>query len=675
VTKAPNNSHLYPQHRAELLESGLTQATIDDAGLYTESDPAVIARLLGWSGSASSLGPCLAFQFRDHKGNVNGYTRFKPDCPRLKDGKPVKYESPAGKPNRVYFPPGVIPILQDVSVALLLTEGEKKSLAATQAGYPCLGLVGVDGWNKPGTKQLNADLDVIAWDGRQVYIAYDSDAARNPNVRRAETELADALQNRAAKVCIVRLPEDVLGGEPVKNGLDDFLAKYGADRLRKLLDTSGLDVTPQLNSNPWPAALAEQAFHGPAGKLVRLIEPNSEADPAALLIQLLIGIGSMVGRDPHFFAEGDRHGTNEFVVLVGDTSDGAKGTSWGRVKEALKEVDAPPPGSMTLNAFPWCDRIKTGLSSGEGFIWAVRDPIERVEKTSAKGEAPKFEKVLADPGVPDKRLLVQEEEFVSVLRQGERSGNTLSPYLRNAWDGKTLEQQVKSNQAKATDAHISIVGHITPDELVRVLTDTDIRNGFANRFLWFCVKRSKYLPQGGGVMKCAVRMAVIRQIADAVQWAKTPREFRRDTEAEAVWSAVYRGLCDVPPGLTGKLLARGRPHVMRLAMIYAMLDRSEKIKAEHLVAALALWQYNAASVRYVFGDLLGDPVADELLALLRLSETGMSRTEISNAFQRNQTSGRLAQALALLAKYGLAEVRKTSTKGRPEERWFAGSPS
>ena len=41
----------------------------------------------------------------------------------------------------------------------------------------------------------------------------------------------------------------------------------------------------------------------------------------------------------------------------------------------------------------------------------------------------------------------------------------------------------KNTPAKATDAHISIVGHITEQELHRALAEVEGFNGFANRFL------------------------------------------------------------------------------------------------------------------------------------------------------------------------------------------------
>ncbi len=114
---------------------------------------------------------------------------------------------------------------------------------------------------------------------------------------------------------------------------------------------------------PWPEPLAPEAFHGLAGEIVRTIEPHSEADPAAILIQLLVAFGNAVGRGPHFKAEADCHYTNIFTVLVGNTSKGRKGTAWGHVRSLFEQLDSEWAGR----------RIHGGLTSGEGLIWSVRD--------------------------------------------------------------------------------------------------------------------------------------------------------------------------------------------------------------------------------------------------------------------------------------------------------------
>jgi hypothetical protein len=123
---------------------------------------------------------------------------------------------------------------------------------------------------------------------------------------------------------------------------------------------------------------------------------------------------------------------------------------------------------------------KTGLVSGKGLIWAVRDPICKTENIKEKGRIVGTEEVLADAGVEDKRLLVVENEFASTLRVCKREQNTLSPTLRSAWDSGHLRTMAKNSPATATDAHISIITHVTAEELRGMLAAVD---GFVVRLL------------------------------------------------------------------------------------------------------------------------------------------------------------------------------------------------
>ncbi len=309
-----------------------------------------------------------------------------------------------------------------------------------------------------------------------------------------------------------------------------------------------------------------------------------------------------------------------------------------------------------------------GLSSGEGLIWQVRDPIMRRDPIKVKSRVTGYEEVMADEGVKDKRLLVFEGEFASVLRVCARDGNTLSAVIRNAWDTGDLRILTKNTPAKATGAHVSIIGHITRDELLRYLDDTEAANGFGNRFLWFCVRRSKALPEGGR-LKDTELLPLIHEVSAALEFARDIGEMHRDPDAREVWCAVYEDLSEGRPGLLGAMIARAEAQVMRLACIYALLDRSPVIRKEHLLAALALWEYAEASAEYIFGARMGDPVADRIVDALSSAPNGLTRTELSNLFGRHQRSANLDRALERLKKYRMADCGQDMTDGRPSEKW------
>jgi hypothetical protein len=454
---------------------------------------------------------------------------------------------------------------------------------------------------------------------------------------------------------------DIAGGEKV-TGWPVLAQIVGDEVVNRVLEWLGIrNAEPVVvEEASWPNPPANQTYHGLAGAIVLAIEPSSEASAVALLVQVLVCFGSIVGRRAYYTVEGTRHHPNEYAVLVGRTSKARKGTSWDRVHRLFG--DAEPEWAA--------DRVQSGLSSGEGLIWAVRDPITKRERVKERGEPVRYEDVESDPGVTDKRLSVYEPEFANVLKQTERQGNTLSSVIRQGWDGTNLRTITKNSPARATGAHVSLIGHITAEELRRYLTETESANGFGNRFLWVCVDRSKLLPEGGQIDP-AVYSELVMEIKDSLAFASGVGEVRLDDQARAIWYDVYGSLSEGKPGLAGALLGRAEAHVIRLAMIYALMDRSRVIGGAHLLAAVALWDYCEGSVGYIFGDSLGDDVADELLRLFRGCPSGMTRTEIRDYFQRHVSAGRIGKALGLLLQHHLARREQVETGGRPAERWYA----
>jgi hypothetical protein len=190
---------------------------------------------------------------------------------------------------------------------------------------------------------------------------------------------------------------------------------------------SGLDSTTSFVSfvsfvpepSPWPV-LADEVRHGLAGEIVKTIEPHTEADPVAILVNLLSAFGNAIGQGAYFCVGADTHYLKLNIGLVGETSKGRKGMSWGHVRELMRAADSE-----------WTkERVLHGLSSGEGLIYAVRDRVE--------GENKKGDLIVLDSGVEDKRLLVLEAELAGVLKVMSREGNTLSPIIRQTWDDGTL---------------------------------------------------------------------------------------------------------------------------------------------------------------------------------------------------------------------------------------------
>jgi 5S rRNA maturation endonuclease (ribonuclease M5) len=420
-----------------------------------------------------------------------------------------------------------------------------------------------------------------------------------------------------------------------------------------------LNSLNSLNSHvdTWPV-LQEEALYGLAGDFVRAIEPHSEADTAALLTQFLATFGIVIGRNRYFQVEATRHYTNIFLVIAGLTSRARKGTSAGHTEAPIRTVDA---------TWSLANHIK-GAGSGEGLIYAVRDKRMGKEAMREKGKITGYQEIEVDPGVEDKRGLYQTGEFSSILKVAAREGNTLSEVIRDIWDTGYLRNATKGSPLTATDAHIGIIGHITIDEVQKLLTSTDMANGFANRFIWICARRSKELPEGGDLD--TVNFApLLKRLRTAVTFGKGTGRMQRDAQAKAAWAAVYGMLSEGSTGLADTILARAEAQVLRLSMLYALLDESSTIRHEHLNAALAVWQYAEESATYIFGQVTGDESSDVLLDALALAgEDGLTARAISDdVYKRHKSSEEIARAIAALTRQGriVAEVR--TGKGRPSK--------
>jgi hypothetical protein len=290
-----------------------------------------------------------------------------------------------------------------------------------------------------------------------------------------DIETARAALRKAAREC--KAPDDYV------ENIDRAFTSGVANPIRSSSNLRTEPVPVKVPEEPWPV-LGEEALHGLAGEVVGTIAPNSESDPFALLLQFLVFFGNAADRGAYYYADGARHYTNLFALLIGQTAKARKGTSQRHIRN-LFEFE------LGLLADQWAQEcIKSGISSGEGVLHAIRDPLE--------GRSKEGKQIILDQGVSDKRLLLIEPEYASALAHMQRDGNTLSPILRDAWDSPpTLGVLTKKQPTTATNPHISFVGHITLDEL-RLKFNVDAAfNGFGNRFLHACVRRSQILPHGG----------------------------------------------------------------------------------------------------------------------------------------------------------------------------------
>lgn len=267
----------------------------------------------------------------------------------------------------------------------------------------------------------------------------------------------------------------------------------------------------------------------------------------------------------------------------------------------------------------------------------------------------------------DKRLLVVEEEFARVLGVIRREGNTLSATLRDAWGSGRLATMTRREPLKATGAHISIIGHTTRHEMLARTADVEIANGFVNRILIAAVKRSQLLPSGGALPPGELD-ELSSEVGDTLREIRRFGRLCRTPEAEERWIDLYATMAADDAGdLAASATARGEAQVLRLSVAYALLDRSRVIQVDHLEAAWAVWSYCRDSARWLFGNSLGDPVADRIAAALVTTPEGLDRTALRDLFNRHESAKRIEHALELLQLRGLVKVVTEPTEGRPRE--------
>lgn len=367
----------------------------------------------------------------------------------------------------------------------------------------------------------------------------------------------------------------------------------------------------------------QDCLYGIVGEIARAGSESTEANPFAIAASAIAYLGVAIGRGPYFAIGDDWNHTNLFFIHVGRSSRGRKGTSKklviSRIADAVEELSEHHAPQIH----------KGGLSTREGLAQMIHDGY-----TQGRDEV---------PPIDDKRLLAVESEFANVLQQSQRNGNTLSTAIRDAWDGTSIKPAIKTSPVWASNPHIGILADVTPSELRSLMAAREMSNGFANRFIFFWAEGDKVNPFPKSTPKDVVQ-GFARRISDILLFAGAERHVDRNVmrmefspDASSNYAKLYRGeLRDRSAGeaVTG-LLDRRAPMLIRLAMIFAITDKSETIEAQHLNAGMAWVRYWVESVKYIFQSAMDEvhvaetnEVANALLAFLQANGKA-SRTQIT----------------------------------------------
>lgn len=331
------------------------------------------------------------------------------------------------------------------------------------------------------------------------------------------------------------------------------------------------------------------ALDGLAGDVVRTLEPHTEADPAAILVNFLALFGAMVGPMAEARAGSAQHPPAIYAAFVGRTSRSRKGTSERETSALMECVEEA-----------WERRHRVGgFGSGEAFI----------------------EHAAENPG---DAIYMVEHEFARVLAVASREGSSASSVLRAAWDFVRLEHRIRKQTYEAPAAPVVLIAHITADELRdrrHGLRLVEVMNGFGNRVLWVFCDRRRIIPNLEP-LPAHLRNILVARIRSALQRARTAGVVRRSPEADALWADLYGRMADDDPGsIVGALTARAEAQVLRLSLIYALIDGSSVIERSHLESAWEVWRYSRWSAQHIWvGRGTGDPDVDRVLAILEAGE-------------------------------------------------------
>jgi hypothetical protein len=357
----------------------------------------------------------------------------------------------------------------------------------------------------------------------------------------------------------------------------------------------------------------EAALYGLPGEIVRKLMPVTDADPAAMLAQTMTLLGNAIGGDVcvDFGGPGEQQHGNLFTLVVGQSRLGRKGTSYRAVSRLFEEADES-----------WYEnRILTGLSSPQALVARLAEPVV------AEG---------VTPPPFDKRTLLLESEYQRLLSTMGRDDGAFSGVLRKLWAYERASVDKGTDPRKlitikaARGSHVSMIAHITPQELRKRTNQVRRDGGLENRMLWvYSHKRPEPVPPTASskldLSDEIERLATVIDYArsgnagsiDPVSGAlcdmrgiRKPMVLRfsdeLDDKLEALFAEAYQ---DHELGVTDDY----RAMIVRLALIHAVADFSPVIEIHHVRAAIALWNYAGASASVILGpdwDDVTDALAD-----------------------------------------------------------------
>jgi hypothetical protein len=417
--------------------------------------------------------------------------------------------------------------------------------------------------------------------GKDVVIIPDND---NPGEQHAAA-VAASLYGVARSVKIVRVPY----GKDLSDWVAEGATRADVERAvtaapvwqpPEPAPVTGADSAPPVagprskSTAPQCPAVPDEAWYGLAETYRQAVTLSSEAPDNYHLAGFLVAAGAVLGRSV-YYTMSRRVYPNLYAVLVGDSGWSRKGSAQHFAMRLLHEA---------------CPVVRTMISidSAEGLIQFV---AKAREEAGGKTCVP---------------VIACLAEIRALLDKSAKEGlGNIIPNLCDAYDcPDRLETNTKIRPLAADQPWLALFAGTTQSWLDRLKLQ-DIEGGLGNRLMYF-----------PGVHKAAIAHPpdpptptwneLVKQLHDVHQCRrdKGPTQFSFSPEACALWDPFYESLRAAlkEEPLISTLAAREHLHCLKAAIIFAALDRSSTISADHLQPAIALTRYLHAGLGYLFTD-------------------------------------------------------------------------
>jgi hypothetical protein len=392
-----------------------------------------------------------------------------------------------------------------------------------------------------------------------------------------DCQVSAATGNNASEFNI----DDTTGIMPIASNA----AIINATSSMELEEDDGISGLPVLRQEQMDTML-----YGLIGKIAKVGAHGKGLHPAPIALAVMTWLSAAASPRIKIPVGDSIHPARLFSVHVGRSATGGKGDSIALLKKIIAYLDAKYPQLTPMFH-------AGGLSTREGLALKLHDGYE--------------EKGKEIPAVLDKRLMIVESEFVKLLKLGKNDNNSILAVIRELWDfGGSIQPLTKTAPIRSTNPHISIYANITPDELKATININEIYGGTVNRFLFLFAERLEMVAFPQETPENLVN-AMAEDVAEVILWAKATYGTGRDDncpvvtlaeDAKQLWEKEFPRLMQrFGTSVVAEATNRRAPYALRIALLFAITDKSLVITANHLKAAIAWVDASAQTAEYLFG--------------------------------------------------------------------------